>query len=91
MEVHEMTESRDEQVPTAVSVGDGSLGGPGIGGSLLGPEAGVIHDPVGDDIAAPITTDPGEGSTAGEPTDDTAALHELDPATDGRSGDADAR
>ena len=62
----------DEDPPRkgeAVSVGDGSLGGPAIGGSLTGPDAGVIHDPVGAELAAPMTTTPDEPEQPGEVSD----------------------
>lgn len=61
----------DENEPReGVSVGDGSLGGPAIGGSLTGPDAGVIHDPVGAGLAAPITTTPDEPEQPGAVSDD---------------------
>ena len=53
-----------------VSVGDGSLGGPAIGGSVTGPDAGVIHDPVGAELAAPVTATPDEPEQAGAVSDD---------------------
>ncbi len=63
----------DEDPPReaeAVSVGDGSLGGPGIGGSVTGPDAGVIKDPVGAELAAPLATTPEEPEEAGAVSDD---------------------
>ena len=56
--------------PEAVSVGDGSLGGPAIGGSVNGPDAGVIHHAVGAELAAPVTTTPDEPEEAGAVSDD---------------------
>jgi hypothetical protein len=63
----------DEDAPReaeAVSVGDGSLGGPAIGGSVTGPDAGVIRDPVGAELAAPVITTPDEPEQAGAVKDD---------------------
>lgn len=53
-----------------MSVGDGSLGGPAIGGSLTGPDAGVIHDPIGAELAAPMGTTPDEPDQPGAVSDD---------------------
>jgi hypothetical protein len=64
------TDEDPPREPEAVSVGDGSLGGPGIGGSVTGPDAGVIHDPVGAELAAPLTTTPQEPEEAGAVSDD---------------------
>ena len=69
---------------TAISVGDGSLGGPAIGGSLIGPDAGVIHDPVGREIGVPVSSDPGATDIEGEPASDDratrdASLERTDP------------
>jgi hypothetical protein len=70
---------------TAISVGDGSLGGAAIGGSVTGPDAGVIHDPVGRDIGVPIETTPDDPDTIdGEAAGDdlglrNAALERSDP------------
>jgi hypothetical protein len=63
----------DEDPPReaeGVSVGDGSLGGPAIGGSVTGPEAGVIHDEVGAELAAPMRTTPDEPEHPGAVSDD---------------------
>ena len=74
---------------TAISVGDGSLGGAAIGGSVSGPDAGVIHDPAGRDIGVPIGTTPDDPDTIdGEAAGDdlglrNAALERSDP-TSGR-------
>jgi hypothetical protein len=71
---------------TAISVGDGSLGGAAIGGSVTGPDAGVIHDPVGRDVAVPMDLDPnGDDALAGEGMDDErsvrdASLERSDPS-----------
>jgi len=59
-----------EGAGTGVSVGDGSLGGLAIGGSVTGPDAGVIHDPVGAELAAPLTTTPDEPEQAGAVSDE---------------------
>ena len=64
------TDEDPPREPEAISVGDGSLGGPGIGGSVTGPDAGVIRDPVGAELAAPMTTTPDEPEEAGEVSDD---------------------
>lgn len=85
-----MTERRDDDIPTAVSVGDGSLGGAAIGGSLLGPDAGEIHEAFGDDVAVPVGMAPDQPAIEGAPEDDARTLHEVDPSTDGRATDTDA-
>jgi hypothetical protein len=69
-----MTTKREDQGTTAISVGDGTLGGPGVGGSLGAPNAGVIRDPVGPSVAAPIATDPEEAGVREDPSVDSAAL-----------------
>ena len=56
--------------PEGVGVGDGSLAGPAIGGSVTGPDAGVIHDPLGAELAAPMATTPDEPEQAGEVSDE---------------------
>ena len=61
---------------TAIGVGDGSLGGPAIGGSVAGPDAGVIHDPVGREIAIPVSSDPGPPDIEGEPATDDRAVRD---------------
>jgi hypothetical protein len=53
-----------------VSVGDGTLGGLAIGGSVTGPDAGVVRDPVGAELTAPITTTPDDPEQPGEVSDD---------------------
>ena len=63
-------ERTDDKELGGISVGDGSLAGPGLGGSVSGPDAGVIHDPVGAEIAAPIMTTPDEPEEPGEVSDD---------------------
>jgi hypothetical protein len=69
-----MTTKREDENATAISVGDGSLGGPGVGGSLGAPGAGVIRDPVGPSVAAPLVTDPEEAGMREDPTVAPAAL-----------------
>ena len=64
------TDEDPSREPEAVSVGDGSLGGPAIGGSVNGPDAGVIRDPVGAELAAPVTTTPEEPEQPGAVSDD---------------------
>jgi hypothetical protein len=71
---YSMTTKREDEDGTAISVGDGSLGGPGVGGSFGAPGAGVIRDPVGPSVAAPIATDPEEAGVREDPTVDPAAL-----------------
>jgi len=65
-----MTGRQEEDVPAAVSTGDGSLGGPAIGGSVTGPDAGVIRDPVGREVAVPVDVEPQADANPGEVTDD---------------------
>jgi hypothetical protein len=65
-----MTDQLDEEAGTAVSVGDGSLGGAAIGGSLTGPDAGVIRDPVGPAVAVPLETEPDPPGRRADPTVD---------------------
>jgi hypothetical protein len=67
--------------PTAVSVGDGTLGGAAIGGSVTGPDAGVIHDPVGDDVAVPLRTGEAGEREAHLDSDRTAARTAGEPVT----------
>lgn len=69
-----MTTKREDESATAISVGDGSLGGPGVGGSVNGPDAGVIRDPVGPSVAAPINTEPEQEGVRDDPTVDPTAL-----------------
>ena len=64
------TDEDPPREPEAVSVGDGSLGGSAIGGSVTGPDAGVIRDPVGAELAAPLTTSPEDREEAGAVSDD---------------------
>jgi len=71
-----MTSKREDESTTAISVGDGSLGGPGVGGSVSGPDAGVIRDPVGPSVAAPISTNPEQEGVRDDPTVDRTALPE---------------
>jgi hypothetical protein len=68
---------------TAISVGDGSLGGAAIGGSVGGPDSGVIKDPVGPEVAIPLGA-PADESAVGIGSDDEravrdAALERADP------------
>lgn len=69
-----MTTKREDESTTAISVGDGSLGGPGVGGSVNGPDAGVIRDSVGPSVAAPISTEPEQEGLRDDPTVDPTAL-----------------
>jgi hypothetical protein len=71
-----MNPKENEPEATAISVGDGSLGGAAVGGSVTGPDAGVIRDPVGDDLAVPVTTDPTEAPPEGEPASDDRAVRD---------------
>jgi hypothetical protein len=72
---------------TAIGGGDGSLGGPMIGGSLTSPDAGVIRDPVGPEVAIPIDADPGPAPIEGEPASDDRTLRDasLERADPGRA------
>jgi hypothetical protein len=81
-----MTTKREDESTTAISVGDGSLGGPGVGGSVNGPGAGVIRDPVGPSVAAPINTDPEQEGVRDDPTVDPTALP---PDSDAREREPD--
>ena len=72
-----MTTKREDESTTAISVGDGSLGGPG---------AGVIRDPVGPSVAAPINTDPEQEGVRDDPTVDPTALP---PDSDAREREPD--
>ena len=54
--------------PSAVSVGDGSLGGAALGGSVTGPGAGEIHDDVGPEVAVPVQAPPDPPPTRDDPT-----------------------
>ena len=65
-----MTKDPNVDPPTAVSVGDGTLGGAAVGGSVTGPNAGEIHDPVGADVAVPIESTPDEPPAPEDVTDD---------------------
>lgn len=71
-EIHD-EEPRGEPDATGIGVGDGTLGGPAIGGSVTGPDAGVIRDPVGAEVAAPLTTTPDEPEQPGEVSDELAS------------------
>ena len=72
-----MNDQEREIEGTAISVGDGSLGGAAIGGSVTGPDAGVIHDPVGRDVAVPLDADPDDADAlAGEGIDDDRAVRD---------------
>jgi hypothetical protein len=74
-----MTGRHEDDVPAAVSTGDGTLGGPAIGGSVSGPDAGVIHDPVGRELAVPVDVEPEADAEPGDVTDDPTG--ETDPLT----------
>ena len=81
-----MNDHEQEHQPegTAISVGDGSLGGAAIGGSVGGPDSGVIKDPVGPDVAIPLGG-PADASPVEIGSDDEravrdAALERTDPA-----------
>lgn len=73
-----MAHERDDEPATAVSVGDGSLGGAAIGGSLTGPDAGVIHDPVGPAVAVPLETEPEPEGRRADPSVDPITAEETD-------------
>lgn len=70
---------RDRDKPTAVSGGDGSLGGAAIGGPITSPDAGVIRDPVGPAVAIPVTTDPADEPARTDPS--------VEPATAAREAE----
>jgi hypothetical protein len=61
-------QDRERDRPTAVSGGDGSLGGAAIGGPVTSPDAGVIRDPVGPEVAIPVTTDPADEPARTDPS-----------------------
>jgi hypothetical protein len=79
-----MTTKRDNETSEAISVGDGSLGGPGVGGSINGPDAGVIRDPAGASIAVPVDTEPDPEGAREDPTVEPTALP---PDSDARMHD----
>ena len=86
-----MTRTRADERATAVSGGDGSLAGPAIGGSVTGPDAGVIQDPVGPEVAIPVTTDPGDEPARIDPSVEpaTAEREADDPTLTSRSEEPD--
>jgi hypothetical protein len=86
-----MTTKREDESTTAVGIGDGSLGGPGVGGSVNAPDAGAIRDPVGSTIAAPITTEPDTAAVREDPTVDRTALPADSPERERREDEGTTR
>ena len=73
-----MTRPHDDNPPAAVSAGDGSLGGPAIGGTLTGPDAGEIQDEVGREMAVPVGVEPDPPALRDDPTFEPAVARPRD-------------